>query len=104
MKIQEFRKLIREEVRKVIKEAGVDKGMKQLLYTAFTEAQKQKKFKQLVDMLDNDYGINFELKPTSTPQDIKSEVDFGDYDAASRSDYNSIKKDIETMLKIKLGN
>lgn len=75
-----------------------------MLYTAFTEAQKQKKFQQLVDMLYDDYSIEFELEPTSTPRDIKSEVDFGDFYAASRSEYNSMKKDIESMLKIKLDN
>ena len=103
MKTTEFRKLIREEVKKVLAE-GIDKQIKQLLYTAFTESQKQKKFQQLADMLDDDYGVSFDLKPTSTPQDIKSEVDWSDWDALSRSEYNSIKKDIETMLKIKLDN
>ena len=100
MKTTEFRKLIREEVKKVLAE-GIDKQIKQLLYTAFTESQKQKKFQQLADMLDDDYGVSFDLKPTSTPRDIKSEVDWSDWDALSRSEYNSIKKDIETMLKIK---
>ena len=103
MKTTEFRKLIREEVKKVLAE-GIDKQIKQLLYTAFTESQKQKKFQQLADMLDDDYGVSFDLKPTSTPQDIKSEVDWSDYDALTRGEYNSIKKDIETMLKIKLDN
>jgi hypothetical protein len=104
MKASEFRKLIREEVKKALNEGSLDKQIKQLLYTAFTEAQKQKKFQQIVDMLIDDYGIEFELKPTSTPRDIKSEVDWGDYDAATRGEYNSMKKDIESMLKIKLDN
>jgi tRNA isopentenyl-2-thiomethyl-A-37 hydroxylase MiaE len=104
MKLSEFRKLIREEVRKVVNEGGLDKQVKQLLYTAFIEAQKQKKFQQLADMIDDDYGISFDLEPTSTPQDVKSEVDWSNYDALTRSEYDSIKKDIEELLKIRLDN
>jgi hypothetical protein len=104
MKASEFRQLIKEEVKKVLNEGGLDKQIKQLLYTAFTEAQKQKKFQQLGDMLYDDYGIEFELEPTDTPRDIKVEIAYGDFDAATRSEYNSMKKDIESMLKIKLDN
>lgn len=99
MKVSEFKKLIREEVRKVLKESSVEKTMKDLLKKAFTAAQKQNKVKQLSDMLDNDWSVSFDLSPNPTLKDIESEINFSDFSIFDSNDYKSIKKAIENLLK-----
>ena len=73
--------------------------MKDLLKKAFTVAQTQNKVKQLVDMLDNDWSVSFDLSPNATLKDIESEINFSDFSIFDSSDYKSVKKAIEKLLK-----
>ena len=83
----------------LVRESSVAKTMKDLLKKAFTVAQTQNKVKQLVDMLDNDWSVSFDLSPNATLKDIESEINFSDFSIFDSSDYSSVKKAIEKLLK-----
>ena len=107
MKTSEFRKLIREEVRRVLKEANAPKfrdPKAKAFYEIVIAAVENNKAKELQQTLE-DYGIelynvDFSSRLATTNKiafmkKVEDAINSSDWDAISKGDIKDIKSDLE---------
>jgi hypothetical protein len=73
---------------------------KELFIDIMTAAQRQGKFEEIVQLLDEEYGIFFTDDAAISQKDLYSAINRADFSVLSSQDLSSITKDVKRIIKI----